>query len=80
MKFRGPGASLNPSAEAARAAARAAVRAPNRPQGTAPAEGVQIGPWWLTTDENGALVADHLPSGARRSLLLPPDPDNEQEG
>ena len=49
---------------------------PSRPQGTG-GGGVLIGDWWLTTDEHGALVADHLPSGARRTVLLsePENPD-----
>lgn len=73
MKWRGPGASLNPTAEAARAAARVHTRMPSGPQASSVA-GVAIGDWWLTTDEHGALVADHIPSSTRRVIALPPGP------
>ena len=80
MKFRGPGSSLKPAVEAARTASRA-VSATMRPSNaSAPSAGVLIGDWWLTTDEDGALVGDHLPSGTRQTLLLPAQPDDEQKG
>lgn len=81
MKHRGPGSSLRPSSEAARASSRALTQT-MRPGASSvtSAPGVLIGDWWLTTDEHGALVGDHLPTGTRQTLLLPAAPDNERKG
>jgi hypothetical protein len=80
MKHRGPGASLTPAIEAARVSARAVNQTMRRSSASSSSTGVLIGDWWLTTDEGGALVADHLPTHTRRTVLLPPGTDNEQEG
>jgi hypothetical protein len=39
-----------------------------------------VGDWRLEQDENGALVAVHIPSGTRHTVALPPELDQPEGG
>lgn len=68
----GPWSSINPASAAARDQARAAAQV-RHPAAVRPAP--TIGPWTLTTAENGDLIALHVNGTVR---VLAPTPDQEE--